>query len=95
MDHSVLLSQVQTGTFTNPVTMQEEPIYENEWLVQWDVSGLGPITDFGIRFQGVQHAQLYELRLDQGDAYTLVPEPATALQLLAGLLGLGLVSQRR
>jgi hypothetical protein len=91
----VLRSQVQTGTFTNPITMEEEPIFTNEYLLQWDLSSLGAITDFGIQFQGVQHAQLYELRLDQGDAYTLVPEPATALQLLAGLLGLGLVSRRR
>jgi hypothetical protein len=43
----------------------------------------------------VQHAQVYELRLDQGDSYEPVREPASALLLLAGLGGLGWLRGRR
>lgn len=75
------------GTVTMP--SGEEPLYNNTYLLGWDVSALGPITDFVIEWTGVQHAALYSLRLDQSDVVQAV-EPAAAPEpgFLAMLIGL-------
>ena len=81
----ISLSQVYNGTVTMPTG--EEPIYINTYGLQWDLSGVSEaITSFTISFNGVQHAQLYSLQLDQSDTMTqAVPEPSTyALMALAG-----------
>jgi hypothetical protein len=78
---------VQNGTFLNPVTMQEEPVFVNTWMLTWDVSGLGAITDFAVEWTDVMHSQIYGLRLDQSDV--AVPEPGTLVLLVSGLFGLG------
>ena len=89
-----LLEALQVGTIPMPTgpggSMQDEPIYTNTYLMQWDVSALGPITDFNLSFTGVQHAQLYALRLDQSDEYVplgifasaaAVPEPSSCIAM--------------
>ena len=94
-DTSTLLEQFDAGTVTMPTG--EETVYINTYLLQWDLSNIGdgPITDFGISFTGVQHAQLYALQLDQSDEFpaseaAAVPEPGT--YLLSGIGGLGLLA---
>lgn len=68
-----------------------EDVFINTYLLQWDLSGVTtPITDFTISFSGVQHAQVYGMRLDQSDVYTPVPAPA-----VAGVLSLGSVTAMR
>lgn len=96
---NVLTERLYTGTV--PMPTGDEDVYMNTYLLVWDLSadGLGitdTVTDFSIAFNGVQHAQLYSLRLDQSDAAIVwpaevvdpttpaVPEPATA-----GLMALG------
>lgn len=73
----VSLSQVFNGTVEMPTGT--EPLYINTWGLQWDLSGISEeITAFSISFTGVQHAQLYSMRLDQSDTFTqAVPEPST------------------
>ncbi|MDP0494775.1 MAG: PEP-CTERM sorting domain-containing protein [Verrucomicrobiota bacterium JB024] len=91
-DYDSLIASVLTGTVEMPTgpggTMQEEPVYQNLYGYQWDVSGYDNITSFDIEFSGVQHAQLYSLQLNQSDlsygsSMIPVPEPAT----WAGLFG--------
>ncbi len=92
----VLLDQTFTGTVTMPTG--EEPVYRNTHLLQWDLSSISGITSFSIPFNGVQHAQLYALRLDQSDvysAYSQVPEPATASIVALGAVVGGLLVRRR
>lgn len=75
---------VYNGTITMP--SGEESLYINTWALEWDLSGVEePITSFDIQFEGVQHGQLYGLRLDQSGS---VPEPSTALLGAFGLLTL-------
>ncbi len=70
-----LLEQYFNGTVTMPTG--EEPVYINSYLLQWDLSSIvGPITSFAITFTGVQHSQLYALRLDQSNQFTPVQSPA-------------------
>ena len=72
----------------------------NLYLLQWDLSSEGGISDFEITFSNVQHAQIYAMQLDQSDSYlalpaSLVPEPSsTALASIAGLATL-LIAGRR
>lgn len=87
------LEQFFNGTVAMPTG--DEPVYINTYLVQWDLSSAGPITDLSIEFTGVQHAQLYAMRLDQYDAFEpyVVPEPGS--MMLAGTAGLGLLFAAR
>lgn len=87
---SLTVEQFYNGTVTMPTG--EEPVYINTYLLQWDLSGIGtPITGFSVSFSGVQHSQLYGLRLDQSDVYTAIPAPGAM-----ALLGIGgLVAMRR
>lgn len=92
-----LYSVVQNGTMPTPDGAQ--PVYINSYALQFDLSGVeDPITDFTISINGVQHAQIYGMGLQQSDqAYSVsvlpVPEPSTAL---LGVLGaLGLLRRRR
>jgi len=87
-----LLEQYFNGTVEMPTG--PEDVFINTYLLEWDVSALGPISGFSIAFEGVQHAQLYALRLDQ----YAVPEPATfglGGLALAGFVGLAHARRRR
>jgi hypothetical protein len=92
-----LYSQVQNGTFMTPDG--EQPVYINSYALQFDLSGVeDPITDFTILINGVQHAQIYGMGLQQSDqAYNVsvlpVPEPSTAL--LGAIGALALLRRRR
>ena len=71
-----LIDQYFNGTVQMPTG--PEPLYNNTYLLQWDLSSVaGPITDFTITFSGVQHSQVYSMALHQSDVYTPVPSPAT------------------
>lgn len=90
-------SSVAEAFFNGTVSMPtgEEPIYINQYLLQWDLSGVtSPITSFSIGFSGVQHAQLYGLTLTQA-AVAAVPEPSTYAMLLSGLVSMGVVGAVR
>lgn len=96
---AVLAEQFFNGTVTMPTG--EEPVYINTYLLQWDLSSISdPIRSFSINFTGVQHAQLYALRLDQSDEFQsivasdppVVPEPTSLA--LAGFAGIGLLFRR-
>lgn len=91
----LLLEGYDNGTVTMPTG--EETVYINTYALQWDLSGVTqPITSFSISFNGVQHAQLYSLQLDQSDTYVQsVPEPTTGLMFAAGAAVLALRSRRR
>lgn len=82
---SLVVSEIDVGTFPNPVTGDLEPLLRRTRLYQWDLSAIAePITSFEIRFNAVQHTQVHALRLDQSDT---VPEPATVgLLAAAGLM---------
>jgi hypothetical protein len=93
------VAQVFTGTVAMPTG--EEPVYNNTYRLQWDLSGVAEtINAFSITFTGVQHAQLYAIQLDQSSVYgsvvsaSPVPEPAS-FAALAGLGVLGLAATRR
>lgn len=96
--YSTITEQLYNGTVTMPTG--EEPLYINTYLLLWDLSDVsGTITGISVDFTAVQHAQVYDLRLDQSDAdeaaslyAAAVPEPA-AVSLLA--LGAGAMIMRR
>lgn len=90
--YSSLFDKVYNGTIAMP--SGEETLYINTYALQWDLASLGPITSFSISFNGVEHATLSALQLDQGSAQApasllpaAVPEP-TALAFLAASLAL-------
>jgi hypothetical protein len=85
---AITLEQFDTGT-TFPAPGGDQPIFTNTYLLQWDTSALGAISSFSLDFNGVQHAQLYQLRLDQSDVFQAVPEPSSAA--LAGLAMMGVL----
>lgn len=92
---SSILEAVNNGTVSMPTG--EEPIYINQYLLQWDLSSITqPITSFSINFTGVQHAQLYGLTLTQASgAIAAVPEPSTYAMLLSGMAMMGVVGAVR
>ena len=95
-DNQILISQEQDGTFVDPTTGEEEPVYINTYLFQWDLSAVEEaIGGFGISFSGVQHAQLTQVRLDQSDVYELVTVPEPSGLLAAGAMGALLLRRRR
>lgn len=66
----VLIASEDNGTFENPETEEDEPLYINTWGFQWNVSNLGTINTIQIDFSAVTHAQIYSMRLDQStEAY--------------------------
>lgn len=87
------------GTVEMPDGTQD--VFINTYLLQWDVSGLGPISDFEIEFSGVQHAQLYAMRLDQSDEYVSlfatagVPEPSSLAAVAICAIAAGFYGLRR
>lgn len=98
---SFVLEKFYNGTVTMPTG--DEDVFINTYLLQWDLSGIsGPITDFSIQFTGVQHAQLYSLRLDQSDVYipygdvvATTPEPSTQALMGMGFAALPLLRRIR
>ncbi|MFY9480152.1 MAG: PEP-CTERM sorting domain-containing protein [Aquabacterium sp.] len=91
--NSSILEAFNNGTVTMPTG--EEPIYINQYLLQWDLSNVNEqITSFSIGFTGVQHAQVYGLTLTQA-AVAAVPEPSTYAMLLSGMAMMGVVGAVR
>ncbi len=86
-----LLEQYDNGTVTMP--SGPETVYINTYYLTWDTTSLGAISDFTISFDGVQHAQVYGLQLDQSDTAVAVPEPGT--WALAGALLIGGIVYRK
>ena len=90
------LAKIDNGTVTMPTG--EENVYINLYAYQWDLRSYDGVTSFSVSFDAVQHAQVYDLRLTQGDTYTqvvAVPEASTAAMLLAGLGLIGGIARRR
>lgn len=81
----IVREQTFLGTFDSPEGPQ--PIYQNSYLIQWDVTGLG-ITSFSLAIKGVQHSQIYALQLDQSNLFAPVPEPTTLSLAALGTIGL-------
>ncbi len=89
---ALIIDRTYNGTVQMPGGPQD--IFINTYFLQWDLSSIaGPITDISVTFSGVQHAQVYSMRLDQSDIYTPVPTPG-ALGLF-GIGGLTLARRRR
>lgn len=87
LEASVLqtLERFDNGTVEMPSGL--ETVYINTLLLQWDLSSIaGPITDFKVEFTGVQHGQLYGLRLDQSDTFTAIPSPGAFAMVGAGMV---------
>lgn len=63
-----LLSRFQSGTFPSPATGQNEPIYVNTWIFQWNLADDVTVGSFAIDFSCVTHSQVYEIQLDQASA---------------------------
>ncbi|MBX3411598.1 MAG: PEP-CTERM sorting domain-containing protein [Pirellulales bacterium] len=90
--NNLLLEQFFNGTIDTPTG--PEDVFINTYLLQWDLTPVGSVTDFNIDWNGVQHVQVYALRLDQSDHYEAyaVPEPTSIGLALMG--GLGLIGAR-
>jgi hypothetical protein len=90
--YSIVASREYVDTVQMPTG--PEDVFKNTYLLQWDLTGLAEaVTSLSIQFTGVQHAQLYGLRLDQSDVYTslapaAVPEPASMSLLFCGVAAL-------
>lgn len=81
--------------FTNPVNPTQTGTTTN-FIYQWDLSLLAPITDYSIEWETGSHAQVYGMQIDTSDSFTgsVVPEPS-AYSLLAGLLATFALNLRR
>ena len=86
-----LLRRFQSGTFPSPATGQNEPVYVNTWIFQWNLAEEVPVSSLEIDFSCVTHAQVYELQLDQSsDAYSSQIIPAASSEPpRIGILGIG------
>lgn len=90
-----LVEQEQNGTFENPNTGLEEPVYVNLYRLVWDVSGITePITSIDIRFSVTPHSQIYSMRLDEG-GIAAVPEPSSVALLMTGAGVFALLRRRK
>ena len=95
-DYFALLNFYQDGTFENPNTGEDEPVYVNTYGYQWDFTALYStyedfaISSYSLTFSGAQHSQVRAAQFNQSDTFTqVIPEPST-YALMA--LGLGLVA---
>jgi len=68
--YSGLVTQVFSGQILMPTGYED--IYKNTWGLQFDLSNISEtILSYQVSFTGVQHSQLYSLRLDQSsESYT-------------------------
>jgi hypothetical protein len=79
---SLLTDQFFNGTVEMPTGT--ENVYINTYLLTWDLSPIGDaISSFAVSFNGVQHAQVYALQLDQSDSLA-IPEPGTLALAVVG-----------
>jgi len=64
---------------------------------QWDLSGIvDPISSFSISWSNTNHAQIYEMQLNQSDVFTqVVPEPSAFLLVVSGMSGILFSTRRR
>lgn len=86
---AVLLNQWPNGTFETPDGPKD--IFINTWGMAWDLTTFQePITQFEVRWIGVQHGQVYGLRLDQSDVWhhSAIPEPASLGAVCVGVWAL-------
>jgi hypothetical protein len=97
---TTLAVQAHNGTVTMPTG--PEDVFVNLWALQWDLSGISePISSYSISWTGVQHAQIYGLRLDASSAildsavFTAVPEPHEYALAISALLFVAVVVRRR
>lgn len=89
--YSAVTEKYDNGTVTMPTG--EETVYINTYMLQWDLSALGPISSYSIAFSGVQHAQVYSARVDESDVYSRIPSAGSLA--LFGVAGLASVRRRR
>lgn len=87
------------GLSGDSVAFGEDQIALYNWMWQWDVSDLGPITSYTVEWKQIVHASLVSIRLDASDAVNNgsvlpVPEPASAGLMAFGFAGL-LIRRRR
>jgi len=72
------------------------PIPTRTLAFQWDVSGLGPISDFEVAFTTAgTSTTITDLQLDQGSEFVPVAVPEPGSLALLGLGGLMVVRRRR
>jgi len=68
-EYSGIIKQVYNGSLEMPPgSGVDEDVYINVYGLQWDLSTISDYASYQINFTGVQHAQLYSLRLDQSTA---------------------------
>lgn len=76
-----LLGHFQSGVFPSPETNQDEPVYVNTWIFQWNLAEGVNVSSLEIDFSCVTHAQVYELQLDQAAAaFTTQIVPAASTE---------------
>ncbi len=75
--------------FNNPQD-PEDPLRSRIWAYQWDLSGFeDPITSYELNWTVYKHSTTYTMQLNSGDTMAqVVPEPSSALLLVAALAGL-------
>lgn len=62
---------------------------------QWDLSGLGPITDYEIVWTTLAHNANYAMQLTEGDSFAqVIPEPSTYALIFGAAIG-GILFVRR
>lgn len=90
---SLLTDQFFNGTVETPTGT--ENVYINTYLLTWDLSGIGDLFgSIAVKFNGVQHSQVYAMQLDQSDALA-IPEPSSLALAALGAIGLLVAARRR